>query len=210
MVRAKLFPILILVMTGVCASAMAADDFEEGKDYTKLASPQPTTSRDKVEVIEFFSYGCPHCAHFEPVLDEWLTSGKPDNVVFKRIPVAWNQGFEAFARVYYAAQAQGAPTAADAAMFHLLHEEKPPQLTLQTIADVYARFGVDKDAFMATFGSDEVTAKVDEAKSLTRAYRVTGVPALIVDGTYEVPSPAGGDFKRMLATADYLVGKSER
>jgi len=202
------FPILFLVMAAWWASAALADEYVEGKDYLPLESPQPTATGDKVEVIEFFSYGCPHCAHFEPVLEEWLKSGKPENVAFRRVPVAWNQGFEAFARVYYAAEMLDAPTEADAALFHLLHEEKPPQLTLQMIADLFAKYGVDRDAFMQNFAGDEVTAKVNQAKALTRSYRVGGVPTLIVDGRYEVPSPAGGDFERMLAVADYLAEKA--
>jgi thiol:disulfide interchange protein DsbA len=207
-VRLKLFPVLCLVLTGCWASAVLADDYVEGTDYVPLASPQPTSAGDKVEVIEFFSYGCPHCAHFEPVLEEWLKSGKPDNVEFRRVPVAWNQGFEAFARVYYAAQMLDAPAEADVAIFHLLHEEKPPQLTLETIADVFAKYGVNKGTFMKNFAGEEVTAKVDQAKAMTRTYRVTGVPTLIVDGAYEVPSVAGGDFKRMLDVTDYLAEKA--
>ncbi len=205
----RLFPILFTVIVGCWGFATLADDYVEGTDYQPLASPQPTATGDKVEVIEFFSFGCPHCAHFEPVLQEWLRSGKPDNVEFRRVPVAWNQGFEAFARVYYAAEMLDAPADAAAAMFHLLHEEKPPQLTLQMIADLYAKYGVDPEAFMRNFAGDEVTAKVNQAKAMTRSYRVTGVPTLVVDGTYQVPSPAGADFKRMLAIADFLAEKAD-
>ncbi len=203
--RLKLFPLLFLAVAPCWANAVTAGDFVEGVDYLPLESAQPTSTGDKVEVIEFFSYGCPHCAHFEPHLQEWIKDGKPDNVVLLRVPVAWNQGFEAFARVYYAAETLGASSAADAAMFHLLHEEKPAQLTLQMIAGVLGEQGVDQDAFMQAFAGDEVTEKVSQAKKLTRRYRVTGVPMLVVDGTYQVPSPEGGDFARMLAVADYLA-----
>jgi thiol:disulfide interchange protein DsbA len=207
-VRLRRFPTLAIVIAALWVSTATAGDYVEGKDFVTLGSAQPTSTGDKVEVIEFFSYGCPHCAHFEPVLDEWLDSGKPDNVQFRRVPVAWNKGFEAFARVYYAAQMLDAPDEAGVAIFHLLHEEKPPQLTLEDIADLYAKFGVDRNRFMENFASEAVTDKVVQAKQLTRQYRVAAVPTLIVDGAYQVPSPAGGDFKRMLDIADYLAAKS--
>ena len=203
----RLIPALCLILATLSAAGTDAGDFVEGKDYIPLERPKAAATGDKVEVIEFFSYGCPHCAHFEPVLEAWLESGKPENVEFRRVPVAWNQGFEAFARVYYAAHMNSATAEANEAIFHLIHEERPPQLTLETIADVLARHGVDKAAFIQDFGGDAVTAKVDEAKALTRAYRVSGVPMLVVGGAYQVPTQAGADFQRMLDTADYLAGK---
>lgn len=206
----RLIPALCLILATLSAHGSDAGDFVEGKDYIPLERPQPSATGDKVEVIEFFSYGCPHCAHFEPVLEGWLKSGKPENVEFRRVPVAWNQGFEAFARVYYAAHMNGATAEADEAIFHLIHEEKPPQLTLETIADVLAKYGVDKEAFIQAFGGEAVTARVNDAKALTRAYRVTGVPMLVVDGRYQVPTQAGADFQRMLDTADYLAGKTAK
>jgi len=207
-VRSRRFPTLLIMVAGLWASAVLAGDYVEGKDFVTLGSPRQVSPGDKIEVIEFFSYGCPHCAHFEPVLDEWLQSGKPENVEFRRVPVAWNKGFEAFARVYYAAQMLDAPDEAGVAVFHLLHEEKPPQLTLENIADLYAKFGIDRNKFMENFASEAVTAKVAQAQQLTRRFRVAAVPTLVVDGAYQVPSPAGGDFKRMLDVADYLAGKS--
>lgn len=206
--RLRRLSTLAIAIAVLWVSTVPAGDYVEGKDFVTLASPQPVSTGDKVEVIEFFSYGCPHCAHFEPVLDEWLKSGKPDNVEFRRVPVAWNKGFEAFARVYYAAQMLDAPDEAGVALFHLLHEEKPPKLMLEDIADLYAKYGVDRNKFMENFASQTVSDKVVHAKELTRQYRVGAVPTLIVDGAYQVPSPAGGDFKRMLDVADYLADKS--
>lgn len=205
--RRKLGLAYFLGLTLAAVGGALADTFEQGKDYSELAQPQPGGG-DNVEVIEFFSYGCPHCAHFEPYLQEWKDGGKPDNVELRRVPVAWNRGFEAFARVYYAADMLGASDEAHAAMFRLLHEDKPTDLTLPMIADLFAEHGLDRAAFLRNFESQDVTARVREGQEMTRRYRVTGVPVLIVDGAYSVPSPAGGDFPRMLAVADYLAERS--
>jgi len=186
-----------------------AENFVAGKDYGELNAREPTSAGDKVEVLEFFSYVCPHCATLEPHLQTWATGDVGGNIELRRIPVAWNQGMEPFARVFYAADLLGASEEAHAAMFKLLHEDKPPQLSLPIIADVFARHGLDREAFIAKFGSDEVSQLVEQSKELTRRYRVTGVPTLIVDGFYTVGIPRDGDFDRMFAITDYLVAKSD-
>ena len=186
----------------------SAASFEAGEDYGELPTPQPTAGGDKVEVIEFFSYGCPHCSNLEPHLAEWAASPAADDVALVRVPVAWNQGMESLARVYYAAELAGASEEAHAAVFELLHEDKPAELTLPMIADVLARHGVDKDAFMAGFQGAEVTQRVEKAKDMTKRYRISGVPTLIVDGRYTVGIPRGGDFERMFEITDHLVAKS--
>jgi thiol:disulfide interchange protein DsbA len=183
----------------------AVERFVAGEDYGELAKPQPTAGGDKVEVIEFFSYGCPHCAHLEPHIMEWAASPAADGVALVRVPVAWNQGMESLARVYYAAEAGGASEEAHSAVFKLLHEDKPAELTLPVIAGVLGKHGVDEGAFMRSFQSDEVTEQVNTAKEMTRRYRISGVPTLIVDGRYTVGIPEGGDFERMFEITDFLV-----
>lgn len=185
-----------------------AENFVAGKDYGELPAREPTSSGDKVEILEFFSYACPHCANLEPHLQAWAAGEASNNVRLRRIPIAWNKGMEPFARVFYAADLLDAPEEAHAAMFKLIHEDKPAQLSLPIIADVFARHGVDREAFIARFGSDEVSELVEKSKELTRRYRVTGVPTLIIGGFYTVGIPRDGDFDRMFAVTDYLVAKS--
>ena len=196
--------VLLRAAFGVLIAAQAWA-IEEGIEYTELAKPQATESGDKVEVIEFFSYGCPHCADLEPHLREWAGGVDTGKVELVKVPVAWNRGMESFARVYYAADMLDASDEAHAAMFDLLHGDKPQQLTLPIIADTFAQHGVDKDAFLREFESEAVTQKVRQAQEMTRRYRVSGVPVLIVDGFYTVGIPGNGDFDRMFAITDYLV-----
>ncbi|MDH4031997.1 MAG: thiol:disulfide interchange protein DsbA/DsbL [Chromatiales bacterium] len=207
--QTKIATLLCVAMMTVSLQVMSADTFEAGKDYMVLDSKQPTSTGDKVEVLEFFSYGCPHCAHLEPVLQEWKQNSAPADVSIVRVPVAWNEGFETFARVYYAAEMAEASDEAHAAMFKLLHEDKPEQLNLQIVADTFGSQGVDADKFIQYFGSKEVTNRVMKAKELARRYKVTGVPTIFVDGTYEVPSPKGGNFPRMIQVVSYLSEEAD-
>ena len=195
---------LILLVPGIGA----AQDFTAGEDYGELDAPQPTAAGDKVEVIEFFSYGCPHCSNLEPHIVEWAASPAADDVELVRVAVAWNSGMESLSRVYYAAEMAGGTEEADAAVFKLLHVDKPAELTLDTIADVLASHGVDRDAFIQSFQSAEVTERVNKAKEMTKRYRISGVPTLVIDGRYTVGIPHGNDFERMFEVTDHLVGQS--
>jgi thiol:disulfide interchange protein DsbA len=195
------FMCLLFLLPG-CGSA---ENYAAGKDYGELDNPQPSTVEDGVEVIEFFSYGCPHCFHLEPHIMEWADSPAANGVELVRIPVAWNQGMESLARVYYAAAMAGADKKADAAVFKLIHEDKPSGLTLDTIADVLAANGVDRASFIHHFQSPDVTARVEQSKEMTRRYKITGVPTLVIDGKYTVGIPRGNDFERMFEVTDYLV-----
>lgn len=186
----------------------SAEGFVAGEDYGELAAPQPTAAGDKVEVIEFFSYGCHHCSNLEPHIVKWAASPAATDVEIVRVAVAWSQGMESLSRVYYAAEMAGAPEEAHAAVFKLLHEDKPTELTLPVMADVLASHGVDKDQFMLNFQSAEVTERVQAAKEMTARYKISGVPTLVIGGRYTVGIPHGNDFKRMFEVTDYVVAQS--
>jgi thiol:disulfide interchange protein DsbA len=194
---------LMLLLPGIGAA-----EYSAGKDYGELDAPQPTTGGEKVEVIEFFSYACGHCANLEPHLVEWAASPAADGVKLVRIPVAWNPGMESLARVYFAAEMAGSTKQADAAIFKLIHEDKPDGLNLDMIADVLASEGVDKAAFVQHFQSAEVTQRVQGAQEMTKRYKITGVPTLVIDGKYTVGIPRGNDFERMFAVTDHLVAEA--
>ena len=196
--------ILVLLVPGIGA----AESYKAGQDYNELPQAQPTPGGEKVQVIEFFSFGCGHCANLEPHLVEWAASPAASAVALERVPVAWNQGMESLARVHYAAKMAGASDGAHAAVFKLMHEDKPANLSLDMIADVLAGQGVDKARFVQNFQSAAVTEKVNAAKEMTKRYKVTGVPTLVIDGRYTVQIPAGGDFDRMFAITDHLVAES--
>lgn len=201
--RLRLASMLTLALAVMAAGVIHAESFREGTDYETLSPAGEKSRGDSVEIIEFFSYGCGHCASLEPHLNSWIKDGQPDGTRLVRVPVAWSQGFEALARVYYTADILGVPEDAHQGFFDLIHVDRA-QLSLPMIAEFFAGHGADAEQFIETFGSAEVTERVQASKTLTRKYRISGVPAFIVDGAYKVPSSHDG-FPRMLETVNYLA-----
>jgi thiol:disulfide interchange protein DsbA len=198
----------------VISTAWAAADYVEGTQYTRLASPQPTSAPGKIEVVEMFSYACPHCFHMEAELDEWLKA-KPDDVVFVRYPVVFRPDWELLAKAYFTAEILGVLDKTHEALFEAIHEKNqkfPDEAAMQAF---FVSQGVSADDFKKTFDSFEVDMKVRNAKDMTRRYAITGVPTFIVNGKFSTSaSLAGSNVKglsvkelneKTLAVVDYLV-----
>jgi thiol:disulfide interchange protein DsbA len=196
--------LLILVTCALPLTAVHAADpavpptFEEGKDYLRLPNPLPTAVPDKIEVIEFFSYTCPHCRSLEPSAQAWLKR-KPDNVAFVRIAVSFSANWEPSARAYYAAEALGVLDKVHQPLFEAVHRN--PRITLDEFAVFFAEQGVDQDAFRKAYSSFQTETQLRRGTQIAQRYKINGVPAIIVDGKYEVRSP------RMFETVDFLIGQ---
>ncbi|MDR2637320.1 MAG: thiol:disulfide interchange protein DsbA/DsbL [Zoogloeaceae bacterium] len=172
---------------------------------TKLARPQAKESPDKIEVIEFFSYGCNHCNDFHPILKAWIARQQPD-VVVRRIPVAWNRSWENLARLYYTLESLGDLTRLDDAVFNALHKERRELFSERSLLRWYVEQGGNGEKFAATFKSFGVMSKVRQAEQKRAAMSVEGVPTLIVEGQYHIE----GDFTRMLQAADQLIAQARK
>ena len=177
----------------------------ENQDYTKLVPVQESGTPGKIEVIEFFSYGCPHCAEMEPLITKWATE-LPANVVLVKVPVSfgrreWGQ----LSRAYYALEATGDLKRLDDALFNAIHKERQPLFDEDHLAAWVAQHGVDANKFRSEFNSFNVTTRASRAEQLSRSYKVSGVPHLAVDGKYTV---LGRTYQDMLKTARQLVDKS--
>jgi protein dithiol oxidoreductase (disulfide-forming) len=174
----------------------------EGKDYRTLATPQPTNSPGKIEVLEFFSYGCPHCNEFYPLLTAWLTK-LPRDVVFHREAVSFGHPLWVnLARAFYALQATGDLPKLDAALFHALHEEQLPLIDEPSLADWVGKNGGNADKFAAAYTSFGVNNHSVQADAMAEAYTIDGIPALVIDGRYLA---LGNTHEEMLANADKLI-----
>lgn len=197
-------PLLSILAAGFFAAApvMAADPVY-GSDYMPVASPQPTEANGKVEVLEFFWFGCPHCATLEPVLQAWVKK-LPADVSFKKVPAVFNEKWEKGARLYYTLEAMG--------LLEKLSDQAfvdGGKLTSDpAILDWIAKRGVDRSKFLEMYNSFGVDNRVRQAEKLSRAYNLDGVPALIVGGKYRTaPSITGGNEKALRA-ADLLIAKN--
>ena len=177
----------------------------QGQDYQLLTPPQPTGNKDKVEVIEFFSYGCPHCYALQSHLVKWVAQ-LPANVAFVRVPVSfgrreWGQ----LSRAYYALEATGDLKRLDDALFDGIHKEERRLFDEDSLAAWAAEHGVEAGKFRAAFESPGVSAQAMRAEQLSRDYKVNSVPHLIVDGKYIV---LGKTHDEMLKIARQLVDKA--
>jgi thiol:disulfide interchange protein DsbA len=188
-------------------AAAAPGKFEAGTHYQVLAAP-PTTAAEpgKVEVAEVFMYGCPHCFAFEPHIQKWLAT-KPDYVSFIRIPAPWNQVAVLHARAFYTAEMLGKSGVIDEPFFKAFHEQGNQLDTEEKLADFFAKLGVDRDAFRQTFHSFGVDAKVSRANDLITRYKVSGTPAIVVNGKYMTNGQMSGSYETWFAIIDELAAK---
>jgi len=177
----------------------------EGTHYTKLSQPAPVSvPAGKIEVVEFFSYGCPHCYTLEPTLEAW-TKTLPADVVFRRVPVGFNALYENYQKIYFALEAMDAVDKMHAKVFNAIHQQRQRLDKEADIAAFMQANGVDGAKFMEQYKSFSVQTKVRQAKQLSEAYKIEGVPTLGVQGRYVTSGSLAGSNERALAVTDSLV-----
>ena len=186
------------------ANTMAAD-FVAGKDYTVVQNPGKVAVPGKIEVREFFWYGCPHCFKLEPHMQTWLKQ-LPKDVRFVRTPAAMNPLWEQGARAYYASEALGVRQQAHLQLFHDIHAGQKNILEQAAFAKFYTRYGVPEAKFNSTYNSFAVSSKIAQAKSLAAQYKLSGVPAITVNGKYIVQ----GEDARTVEIVKYLVDQERK
>lgn len=193
------------VIGAMCGLLVAAQAwaFDEGIDYTRLSLPQPTESGGKVELVEVFWYGCPHCWHLEPALDAWLKR-LPDGVVFRRMPAVGGR-WDAYARAFYAAQSLGQLDVFHPALFKAVHEQKRRLTNADEMAKLAGEAGLDVGRFRTAYASPAVEAKLDKAREMATRYGVDSVPTLIVNGKYRTGPGQAGDAAHMFQILDMLL-----
>lgn len=198
--------LIILLIPFYAVSACAAENFTEGKEYTRLSAPQPTSSEEKIEVVELFWYGCPHCYHLEPFVENWLKN-KPVDVEFVRLPAILGPGWELLAKGYYTAELLGVLDNIHRPLFDAIHEQKIKINDESALRAFFMKQGIPAADFDKTFNSFAVAVKVNNSRMMTRRYAITGVPTLIVNGKYSTgPSMVNNGNAGVMSVVDYLVG----
>ena len=202
--------ILSAVLAGASLFGVAqAENIEAGKQYVELSSAVPVSKPGKIEVVELFWYGCPHCYHFEPSLAAWVAR-LPAHVVFRRVPWAYRENpFGVHQRLFYALEAMGLVGTLHEKVFNAMHQPggalQGGSANLDQIGDFLATQGVDKAKFRSVYDSFAVQTKVRQARSLAEAYRVDGVPTVGIGGQFTTSVSLNGNASRTLATVDFLV-----
>ncbi|MDM0039641.1 thiol:disulfide interchange protein DsbA/DsbL [Variovorax sp. J22G21] len=186
--------------------------FTAGKDFVQLGKPAPVDSpAGKIEVVEFFSYNCPHCAAFEPRLETWIKT-LPAQVVFKRVPVAFvGNDVETKQRLYYTLEAMGKVDEHQLKLFQAIHSQRQPLFgDAAILAWSEKQPGLDAKKFAELFKSFSVSGKVKRATQLQNDYQVGGVPALGVAGRWYVDGELAGNLDRALQITDYLISEARK
>jgi protein dithiol oxidoreductase (disulfide-forming) len=194
---------------GLPAWAQAPGTPVEGTHYVRLNTPAAVPGNGKIDVIEFFWYGCPHCNAFEPMLDAWAKRLPPD-VAFRRVHVAFTALHETHSKVFYALEALGQVEAMHRKVFAAIHQQR---LALNNEAEIAAwmeKNGLDRAKFVDAYKSFGVATKVRQAKQLSEGYKIDGVPALGVHGRYYTSVSLAGGNDRVLSVADFLIQRARK
>jgi thiol:disulfide interchange protein DsbA len=193
--------ISIFALTFLALSTSLQASIIAGHDYVVLSTPQRQESNGKIEVVEFFSWGCPHCYEFYPKLSHWLST-LPKDAAFKRVPVGLGHPeWEALARAYYALQSTGDVDRLDSQIFEDIHKNHVWLYDEQSITAWVGKHGVNIAKFTEAFRSFNVNMSAGQAEQRAEDYRIPGVPTLAIAGKYTVD----GDQAKMLTTSDQLI-----
>lgn len=209
-IRFLTLAVLCVAAAAFGTGAPARAQLVAGRDYRLLTPPRPTSSPGKIEVVEFFSYACPHCARFSPLLSAWLAT-QPKDVAFRRVPVSYGRPqWMNLARAYYALEASGDIKKLDAALFRAIHDDHEDLFDEQSIADWVGKQGGDAARFAEAYVSFGINNQTVQADAMAEDYAITAVPTLAVNGRYVVISPTEAadelqTFREVLQLADKVI-----
>lgn len=208
--KSKVMKKVLGAVAALCLApaAMAQNgEFQEGVNYQLIESPSPIED-GRVEVVEVFSYACPHCAQFQPYVSRW-EEDLPEYVDFRRVPAVFQPSWEPFAQAYHTANVLGIVEEGHEAMFAALHEERRRMRTLDDLAEFWSDYGVSADEFKSTAGSFAVDTRMRQGRTEAGRWRISGTPSMIVNGKYRVGAgrefPGNQTFDDIVEVVDYLV-----
>ncbi len=200
----SLLLLLIVATAGVAAEKPKAGAAEGGEAYDLVTPPHPTSDPSKIEVIEFFWYGCPHCYHFEPYVKNWLKT-KPANVVFIRQPAVFNPHWAAHAKAFFTAESLGVLDKMHDDFYDAIQNKKQALESEEDLAKFFAEHGVKEEDFHKAYKSFAVDTKMRQAEAMAPSYGVDGTPSLIVNGKYRIGAAKAKSFEKMIETLNVLI-----
>lgn len=197
-----------LLVFGICGAVAdnAAKTYVAGTDYDLISPPVRAVDPDKIEVAEFFWYGCSHCYSFEPMLEQWKKT-LPDDVSFRGVPAVWRDNMELHAKAYYTAQVLGVLDPMQMVIFQAMNVDNKPLSSQAEIAALFVANGVSEEDFNKAFNSFGVKSQVSQGIATAKAAKLEGTPALMVNGKYYISSRKTGSQANMLKVADFLIAQ---
>ena len=204
-----------LLAAGLSLCLTAQAQLTAGRDYVPVQPPQPTDSGSKIEVLEFFWYGCPHCNNLQPSLQAWLKR-KPADVELKHVPAVFQDSWLPLTRAYYTIEAMGLVGKLHQEMFATLHRQRVQLRDANAIFDWAAAKGVDRKKFADTYNSFGVNGRTQRSVELTRKFDIPGTPALVIDGKYltapsmTLKADRTVDYYRFFQVVDGLIAEARK
>lgn len=198
---------LLLLLALLPLLAQAAT-YEEGTDYQRIIPAQPTeVPKGKIEVVELFWYGCPHCYRFQPYIERWAKH-LPADVVYRRMPAILGDNWALLAKAYYTEEALGITDRTHRPLFDAIHAQKRRMDSEERLQAFFAEQGVSKDDFTKAFNSFWVDTKVRNAREMSRRYQAQATPSVVINGKYILnPDNTQGNFNTMIKVMDFLIEK---
>ncbi len=193
-------------LMGLCFFPLLAIAITEGTEYQRIIPPVPTQSQvvGRVEVVEMFWYGCPHCFHFEPIITEWAKNRAP-NVDFVRVPAIFRDDWEPLARAFYTAEVLGVLDRIHDPLFHAVQLQHRKLDNDDALRAFFVEQGVPVEDFNRVFRSFVVEVRLNRAKALTSGSGIDGVPAVIVSGTYRTNGTLAGGLEKVPMVINVMV-----
>ena len=206
MTCAQFFRGLVLLAAVTFAAPAPAQEVRARQNVEyRLIAPQPVETGDRIEVVEFFWYGCPHCNNFQPSLEAWIQR-KPADVVLRRVPAVFRDSWAPHARIYYTLEQLGEVERLHQKVYFSYHVEELPMSKPDAMERWAAANGIDRERWRKSYTSSEVDAKVENAKRLTGAYSLQGTPSVVVDGRYLTSSSMTSSYPEMILILEELIG----
>lgn len=206
------FVAMLFMAASVALSSTALAEtfaFEEGVHYVELEVPVKIRGNGKIQVAEYFSYGCPHCYQFEPLIAAWHER-LPEDVEFIRTPAVWNRDYQVYAQTYVTLESLGVLEQVHVPIFNAIHGERQRLNTPGQMAQFLSGYGVNPEDFAKAYNSFGIRAALQQADSAGRSYRSTGVPAIVVNGRYRTEGSMAGSNANMLRVTDFLIEKERQ
>lgn len=194
----------LLLATGTSLAA----EYRDGQNFRTIQPPVDTGLEDgKIQVVEVFWYGCPHCYSFEPYVQEWQ-KGLDDDVEFVYLPAPMNDVWALHARVFYTAQKLEVLDEVHQAFYDAIHDQGRELRSESAILRFVNQRGLDADEFREVMRSDEIRRKVTEAGQDVQEYGVEGVPTLVINGEAVVSASMTRSHAEMIDVADFLIERA--
>jgi thiol:disulfide interchange protein DsbA len=194
----------LLASAFVLLAGTASAQVQLGREFQRIEPQRPVAVDGRIEVIEFFYYGCPVCYETQPFLSRWLGTA-PEYVAKRRVPALSTEAWEPFAKLFYTLETLGLVGRFHWPVYDHFHFEDVKLNDEKIMVDWAARNGIDRQKFVETYGSSGVAAKVTQARELLKAYDVRGVPTFIVDGRFLTSARLAGGTQQVIQVVDHLV-----